>query len=403
MGKLAGAGRVLRDGWLLLGMVILLFCALEGGLSLLVRIKRGVSRSKPDVDWRIHADVYGDRSWVEEYYREFRASDAVFWRPYVYWRRGPYHGQYINVDTSGLRRTIPDRSQPGRSVRIFMFGGSALWGTGARDAFTIPSILARELQSRGLDAEVVNFGEAGYVSTQEVIALLLRLQKGDTPDLVIFYDGVNDVYSAYQQHAAGLPQNEFNRVKEFNLSADLPALRLPVFRDMANKLATVQVASSLLQRAGFRTQPEPRPPMGGGASGQDVGNAYSANLDLLRALSEHYNFKCLSYWQPTIFQKASLTRYERAEREKARTFEPFFREAYAAIGRSRLTQGHQPLVHDLSRMFADVPEPVFVDWVHLGESGNEVVARRMANDVMGLLAPAPAAPGAAPRTKRGVG
>ena len=45
---------------------------------------------------------------------------------------------------------------------------------------------------------VVNFGESGFVSTQGVIQLILELQSGNIPDLVIFYDGVNDVYAAYQ-------------------------------------------------------------------------------------------------------------------------------------------------------------------------------------------------------------
>ena len=51
-----------------------------------------------------------------------------------------------------------------------------------------------------------------------IITLLLILQKGERPDVVIFYDGVNDTYSAFQQLRAGLPQNEFNREIEFNLS-----------------------------------------------------------------------------------------------------------------------------------------------------------------------------------------
>ena len=50
-----------------------------------------------------------------------------------------------------------------------MFGGSTMWGTGARDACTIPSLLARALQGRGMSLEIINFGETGYVRTQEVI------------------------------------------------------------------------------------------------------------------------------------------------------------------------------------------------------------------------------------------
>jgi hypothetical protein len=166
----AKLGSWLRDGWLLIGIAILLFGLLEGGLSLALRLEHRVGQgSREGPDWRIEADAYADRSWVTRYYEEFRASDAVRWMPYVYWRRGPYRGRYINVDSSGIRHTLEPTagaSAAGSPVKIFMFGGSALWGTGARDEF-IPSILVRELASKGLPAEVINFGESGYVSTQE--------------------------------------------------------------------------------------------------------------------------------------------------------------------------------------------------------------------------------------------
>ena len=45
--------------------------------------------------------------------------------------------------------------------------------------------------------------------------LELELQRGNVPDVVIFYDGVNDVFSTFQNGASGLPQNEASRVEEF--------------------------------------------------------------------------------------------------------------------------------------------------------------------------------------------
>ncbi|MBC8457124.1 MAG: hypothetical protein H8D67_03910, partial [Deltaproteobacteria bacterium] len=52
---------------------------------------------------------------------------------------------------------------------------------------------------------------------QEVIDLFLQLQKGNIPNIVIFYDGINDTFSAFQNGISGIPQNEWNRKKEFNL------------------------------------------------------------------------------------------------------------------------------------------------------------------------------------------
>ena len=77
-----------------------------------------------------------------------------------------------------------------------MLGGSSLWGFGARDDHTIPSLIARELHEHGVRVEIRNLAEIGYVSTQEMIALSASSSRAIGPDLVLFYDGVNDTTSA---------------------------------------------------------------------------------------------------------------------------------------------------------------------------------------------------------------
>lgn len=267
-----------------------------------------------------------------------------------------------------------------------------MWGTGVSDAATIPSIMAKELQRQGVVAQIVNFGETGYVSTQEVMTLMLQLQKGNIPDLVIFYDGVNDTFSAYQQHLAGLPQNEFNRVREFNLSSvgAFKQRRDMVIQDVVTKLATLRFAKSLLQRMGVRRKAElaanpvalGQPEADSQALAQALINTYTNNMELISALSKHYRFEYLFYWQPTIFQKASLTKYELGQREAAQTIEPFFRKTYDLMQQSALVARREPSVRDLSLLLTDVPHPMYLDWCHLGEAGNKLIAQRMAQDVV---------------------
>ena len=261
---------------------------LEAGAWLVLLGVRWVEESsEPPGDWRARADTYTDPSWVEAYYREFRRSDVLRWRPYVYWRKKPYRGQYINVDSSGLRIT-PGPTSPhrgsGRALRIFMFGGSTLWGTGARDAFTIPAVVASDLRRSGLSVEVSNFGQSGYVSTQSLVALLLELRAGRRPDVVVFYDGINDTFSAFAQQRIGLPQNEKNRSADFNLSqASVARLGRLVLRDVANRSATVQLARRVLRRsAGGDSLWRPSNP---DSLATLVVTTYLSNLEVLRALS----------------------------------------------------------------------------------------------------------------------
>ncbi len=378
--------------WLFFGITILGLCVLEGALSLAFFVDDLIY--PPARDQAPTADAYGNAPWVPDYYEEFRQSNAMQWTPYVYWRRRPYKGRYINIDNEGIRATkSPGSSSP--SMTIFMFGGSTLWGTGARDEFTIPSILASELGQKGVSAAVTNFGESGYVTTQEVITLQLQLQRGRRPDLVIFYDGINDTFSAFQQHAAGLPQNEFNRAGEFNPSDKDKMTDL--LRNFAGRRSTTRFLRHFVPAANIvrdvsaesATSTPVRRVSETHAEARQVIDTYASNIEQVTALSKHYGFSCLFYWQATIFQKPNLTAYEKRQRDGARAFEPVFHEAYASIQQDRLVSDGRYAFHDLSGVFSDVSAPLYVDAFHVSESGNAIVAKRMAQDVIAELAAIP--------------
>jgi hypothetical protein len=390
LAKVEKVVKLAKDTWLVLGVTLLFFLLVESGFSLAFLIKDYFVTDSLAPS-RAKADTYLDASWVDDYYKEFHRSFDAKWTPYVYWRRKPFQGKYININSDGIRLTLntpTSQKEAGTSAKIFVFGGSAIWGTGARDGFTIPSTLAKELRNKGIACAILNFGESGYVSTQEVIALLLQLQKGNIPHIVIFYDGVNDTYSAYQQHVAGLPQNEFNRVREFNLSNSdhLRQRSGMVLRDAAGRLSTLRFLNGLLQRFGVRSPLFVHNSASDSKSlTREVVTTYVRNVELVMALGAHYNFKSIFYWQPTIFQKKHLTAYERSEQQKEQDLETFFQNTYDVMRQSSLAQESESPFQDLSMVFVDVREPLYIDWSHLGEVGNAMIAQRMAKDVLFMI------------------
>lgn len=109
-------------------------------------------------------------------------------------------GELFNIDGDGIRRTTPpdaqyDEKQP---IRIWMFGGSTMFGWGLPDDWTIPSILQRELQSRLPDyqIQVTNFGVPIYGTSQELALFIANLRIRPQPHAVVFMDGLNDVWFA---------------------------------------------------------------------------------------------------------------------------------------------------------------------------------------------------------------
>ncbi len=108
------------------------------------------------------------------------------YQPFIAWKRHPFNGKYINIDQAGNRKTINEKK--GKVVRFF--GGSTMWGARIEDKNTIPSLFNNCSVE---NFEVVNHGETGFNARQELAAMINVFLQKEKTDLVIFYDGVNDV------------------------------------------------------------------------------------------------------------------------------------------------------------------------------------------------------------------
>jgi lysophospholipase L1-like esterase len=322
-----------------------------------------------------------DTAWMKQFVDEFCASYKARWTSYVYFKRLPFAGHLINVDSNGIRYTpqFANRATQGTPpVRIFMLGGSTMWGTCARDSGTIPSALSRIISSHAdtSPCEVVNMGESGYVSTQAIIRLELELRRGNVPDIVILYDGVNDVFSAHQNNMAGLPQNEMHRATEFNLLKEQGRMRKLGLGDLWNRTVTAGLVNSI-RSAMTGTPPTPPPPL---SVAGDVVNMYLENLRIVDALSRQFGFHYEAYWQPVVFVRATHTPYEQKESQKMEYVRPLFLETYGRVKQDLLLENN-PRFHNLSAIFDTISTPVYLDFCHISEFGNAIIARWMHDDI----------------------
>ena len=319
----------------------------------------------------------GDIPWMKEFVDEFCRSYRAEWKSYVYYRRYPFSGKLINVDSAGIRRTVQyalHDTAGARPRRIFLFGGSTMWGTGARDSGTIPSALAQIIaaDTEFGPAEVINMGETGYVSTQELIRLELELRRGNIPDIVLLYDGGNDTYGAYLDGEAGLPQNEIHRVTEFNLLKNRWQMIKLGLEGYLERTVTAGMLSGL-RSLFWPTQPQLPEHL---ELADGVVKMYRGNLEILEALSIQYGFRYEAFWQPVVFVRPDPSPYERKQSEQQRMVRPLFLDVYRRIAHDP-PLGANPHFHDISGLFDRAGMPVYIDFLHVSEAGNRIVARRM--------------------------
>jgi hypothetical protein len=331
----------LRTAWLILGVCVLFVILAESCYRAQQSVGESISaaRSGPPsvVDPRTKTD------WYESYMVDFNATRASKWKPFVYFSRFPsYSGRYINIDSAG-RRVTPQPSTPAvPRARVFFFGGSTMWGTSQRDSMTIPAEAARRLQTiAGPEQriEVTNFGENGYVLMQEVIELMLQLRKGNVPDVVVFFDGINDAGATVQWGEGGNTQNEIKRVSEFAMGRklDRTGAERGIRRDL-RALGLLAMTSTeqfeLLQKLKSMVPAEPRSFVSADAGARSTVHYYAANVRLIEALKDEYGFTPIYVWQPAVHTTAKrLTRFEERLMHgiKADPFNNRLREVHFAI------------------------------------------------------------------------
>jgi lysophospholipase L1-like esterase len=320
--------------------------------------------------------------WTQEFWKEESVRTKLHrtYLPFRVWGLENWHGNYVNNDEgkAGLvRRTInptDPRCTEQNTRRVWMFGGSAVYGTGVPDWATLPSYLSSSLNASGPDcAVVVNFGVEGYVTNQEVNALVEQLKVDRPPEIVIFYDGVNDAGAAAFSLGPPLPHFIYIEVKhriEGSMSGRL---------DFLLESHLLRLLTILEKRLHPRTTIGPTPEELHRKAIVALSN-YEANLGFVRALSKAYGFKLYCFWQPSLYYgHKPLVPFEQEKVNASNPQTDYWSPAIIAgypEAESRAAKFGDFVF--LGGLFDSARDPLFVDMVHLAPLGNKLVANYIA-------------------------
>jgi lysophospholipase L1-like esterase len=348
----------------------------------------------PPARWLINArkrpftmeDVIRREPWGPQYLRDHdKCLFLLEPAPYVGFRNRACRSQTINISEEGFR-DVPGTSRAQDALKVFVLGGSTALGWGVPDWGTIPAFLQKAISIRKSPREVrvSNLGVAAWQSTQVLLFLTLELKRGEIPDLVIFYGGVNDVGRAAAYGRAGIPVT--------------PPAALPPApsRFLSTVLQT-------LRRLGMDMPPTPfiDPPVRVGygtlnhymklseqqkreLARQTVG-VYLENLRLVQKLAHAYHFQVHFFWEPNLFttQKV-LSADEKAIRAEPAlapaAYDDLMRRVNALVREEILTVSGLTYLGDTLN---GLNGTVFMDWSHLLPSGNDEVAKAIVREIYG--------------------
>jgi lysophospholipase L1-like esterase len=275
-------------------------------------------------------------------------------------------GRFFRTNSLGLRGAETTVQKPAGRYRIAVLGGSAAWGYGSSsDRTTVPGsleILLRE-SNPGQDIEVLNAGQAGYVSGQEVTYFHHVISRFE-PDLVILFDGYNDVFSGFTNPVAGWPQNALRLRSRYEAS-------WPVrfWANLQEASALARMISQALPAAPPNTRPEPRA----------IAQAYVHNAKAIARLAAPA--RVLVALQPNIATISKRLAAEEAEMLRLRSevfldFQSRVTEAYQLMTSLAGEAGLECI--DLQDSLGTEPELLFADECHFGDTAARRIAAALA-------------------------
>jgi len=140
----------------------------------------------------------------------------------------------------GFRGAEFSEIKPSDTYRVFMVGGSTMFGAGATsDETTIPGYLQQLLNEKdfGFDIEVINSGIQGADSNTELKFIEQKLVTF-SPDLIIIYDGWNDLRA---NNSPKVVKENWEKICEFGKANDFDViLLLQPIAGFGNKVLTDQ-------------------------------------------------------------------------------------------------------------------------------------------------------------------
>lgn len=274
---------------------------------------------------------------------------------------------YLNI-VDGTRSTWSPPTSGCAPLRVWMLGGSAMFGDGQRDDATIASRLAQLADERGIALQIENLGVPGDVMFIEARRLEARLAAAEQPpDLVVFYDGYNDLAVRHALDSDGAAATD-----EMGAS----------WVD-ATFYAWVQRYLSPLQRHvdGLGRGPSASIDVGPSSAAHGttvVGRAvrqYSVGFETSRRIVADHGLHAAWFLQPNLYTRSDPVDGEPiAGDEQFGSMVETFRDAVPDE------------IVDLSSTMDSASEPVYYDDVHTNEAGADLVARSMLDELSPQLA-----------------
>ena len=292
----------------------------------------------------------------------------------------------ITLNDLGFRGELPlpDKSE---EFRIIMLGGSTVFN-GVPLSKSIPGELEQLFHNNGFSkVKVYNWGVVSFNSGQE-LSLLVHSVADFNPDLVIVYDGANDIYHSYVfEPRPGYPYNWQTYETGLSLIRNGPKLSQIINLILLKSSLVASVFGESLRTRVVESERElllsPQAP-------NDLSNktvqTYINNLNKMCNFSKGNSFKLAVILQPVILFKNPLVDNEK-NLLGTEAIQSYVKQSYKILEKDFKSLSENPrynnqcFFYDSSKIFSDYNQETYWDFVHTNNDGNKYIATQIYNSI----------------------
>ncbi|MEA5468839.1 hypothetical protein [Spirulina sp. 06S082] len=355
------------------------------GISLAMSIYPGKETFYP-FHWPELPFRHRDRDYIKQLETETNEINFKFiqFYPFIGFTWPKHEGKYVNTNQQGERIVVPTSSQEKNKGVIRFFGGSTMWGMGAEDKETIPSLIKQNFP----DYLVFNHGQLAYTSRQSLAKLINLANQSYSLDYVVFLDGVNDpmiscydvfksneklvnIYGFSQQFGQILEQYQqynqdiFGAFKQTLYGSTLKFLNLLKRRNQNLWDSSRDLSPLCLQDPNYADK---------------VANAMIQNWKIAHDIVTSRGGNFIVLLQPMRF----VGNYRFNQSSPGESYYETFKLMYFLF-QKKLEQENLFWVYDLTHIFDSVESHVYLDYAHLSGEGNKIVVKRISEILTPIL------------------
>lgn len=315
---------------------------------------------------------------------DFDVVQLTFERNNVNWSAGDDYG-YLPKDTKGPYINIVDglRVTTGSPMnaknRVWVFGGSTIICMEVPDRYTIPSQIQKILsESNSAPYQVMNIGATSLTTKHQLWRLINSSNGIKKGDIVVFYDGINDIaQSLYYKNPNGTMINA-NRQQIANSRFTQKTI-FYLYEKLADH-------SAFVRRFLYPFDPEARYVQLPNELVAKMKLAYIKNILEASDYTKERGARFFHFLQPSLYSVNSLTAWEQRLISNGWLYPLELKDVYA-IGYPALKEASNELRNkgvmsfDISNSLNERSQEIFLDYAHLNPKGNELIAQTIASHI----------------------